>query len=182
MSEIPIKPYLMRAIHEWCNNSGYTPYMVVKVDAGTRVPMEFVRNGEITLNVSYGATKGLKMDDEIVYFSARFNGVARDIIVPIDNVIAIMSAETRQGMVFEQEGPVLVHPQPSGTEAQESHGHHQPPSPPTLSVVPPPTAPILSVVPPLTDAARAASQPPEGEGDRPDPPKNGGRPTLTRVK
>lgn len=102
MSEISTKPYFMRAIYEWCTDNGYTPYLAVKVrGAAVRVPMEFVRNGEIVLNISFGATSGLKMDNEAVSFKARFGGVSRDIYVPVENVQAVYASENGQGMAFE---------------------------------------------------------------------------------
>ncbi|WP_423679624.1 MULTISPECIES: ClpXP protease specificity-enhancing factor [unclassified Undibacterium] len=101
MQETSTKPYFMRAIYEWCTDNGYTPYMAVKVQGGARVPMEFVRNGEIVLNISFGATSGLKMDNEAVTFKARFGGVSRDIYVPVANVMAIYASENGQGMAFE---------------------------------------------------------------------------------
>ncbi len=103
MSEISTKPYLMRAIYEWCGDNGYTPYLAVKVNVATKVPMEFVRNGEIVLNISFGATSGLKMDNEAVSFKARFGGVSRDLYIPVANVMAIYASENGQGMAFEVE-------------------------------------------------------------------------------
>ena len=78
MAEKSTKPYLIRAIHEWCSDSNFTPYLSVKVDANTRVPMEYVKNGEIVLNVSYDATHSLTIGNELMQFSARFNGVSRE--------------------------------------------------------------------------------------------------------
>jgi stringent starvation protein B len=101
MSETSTKPYFMRAIYEWCTDNGFTPYLAVKVHGAARVPMEFVRNGEIVLNISFGATSGLKMDNNAVTFSARFGGVAREIYVPVENVQAIYASENGQGMAFE---------------------------------------------------------------------------------
>ncbi len=101
MAEISTKPYLLRAIYEWCTDSGYTPHIAVKVDAGTRVPMAYVRNGEIVLNISYGATHGLSIDNDAISFAARFSGVSRDIYIPIECVLAIYANETGQGMAFE---------------------------------------------------------------------------------
>lgn len=101
MSEISTKPYLLRAIYEWCTDNGFTPYLSVKVTAGVQVPMEFVRKGEIVLNVSFTATSGLKMDNEAVTFRARFGGVSREITVPVANVQAIFASENGQGMVFD---------------------------------------------------------------------------------
>jgi stringent starvation protein B len=101
MSEISTKPYMLRAIYEWCSDSGYTPYIAVKVNQSCQVPMAYVKNGEIVLNISFNSTKGLKMDNESIRFSARFAGVARDIFVPIENVLAIYASENTQGMAFD---------------------------------------------------------------------------------
>lgn len=102
MSHISTKPYLLRAIYEWCTDNGFTPYLSVKVSGAVQVPMEFVRKGEIVLNVSFGATSSLKMDNTAVTFKARFGGVSREIYVPIGNVQAIFASENGQGMVFDE--------------------------------------------------------------------------------
>ena len=101
MSETSTKPYFMRAIYEWCTDNGFTPYLAVKVFGGAKVPMEFVRNGEIVLNISFGATSGLKMGNDAVTFNARFGGVSREIYVPVANVQAVYASENGQGMAFE---------------------------------------------------------------------------------
>jgi stringent starvation protein B len=101
MNPVPIKPYLMRAIHEWCSDQGYTPYLVVAVKGKLQVPMEFVKNGEITLNISYNATRNLQLGDDYVRFSARFNGASRDVIVPIGAVVSLFARETGEGMAWE---------------------------------------------------------------------------------
>jgi stringent starvation protein B len=101
MSASSTKPYFMRAIYEWCTDNGFTPYLAVKVSGATRVPMEFVRNGEIVLNISFGATSGLKMDNVAVAFNARFGGVSREIYVPVENVRAVYASENGEGMAFE---------------------------------------------------------------------------------
>ena len=103
MSETSTKPYFMRAIYEWCTDNGFTPYIAVKVFGAAKVPMEFVRNGEIVLNISFGATSGLKMDNDAVSFQARFGGVSREIYVPVANVQAVYASENGQGMAFELE-------------------------------------------------------------------------------
>ena len=94
------KPYLLRALYEWCSDNGYTPYLAVHVDASVRVPREHVKNGEIVLNVSFGATSGLKIDNDVISFKARFGGVSRDIVVPVSHVTAIYARENGQGMAF----------------------------------------------------------------------------------
>ena len=101
MNEITTKPYLLRALHEWCVDNGYTPHVAVKVDSKTQVPSEYVKNGEITLNVSPSAVHKLQMGNEMIEFSARFAGVARQIAVPIANVYAIYARETGHGMTFD---------------------------------------------------------------------------------
>ena len=99
------RPYLIRAIHAWCSDHGFTPYLAVWVDDGVQVPREFVRNNEIVLNVSLDATSGLNLGDEYVEFKARFGGVPRDIFVPVANVLAIYARENGQGMAFPAPGP-----------------------------------------------------------------------------
>ncbi len=107
MKEISTKPYLIRAIHEWCTDSDLTPYLTVKIDSQTRVPMEYANDGEITLNISHGAAHHLKMDNDVISFSARFNGVAREILVPMTAVKGIFGKETGQGMVFNLEAETI---------------------------------------------------------------------------
>ncbi len=94
------RPYLIRALHEWCTDNGFTPYIAVHVDGSVSVPKEYVKNDEIVLNVGFDATQGLKLGSEAVEFRARFGGIARDIYVPIDHVVAIYARENGQGMAF----------------------------------------------------------------------------------
>ncbi|MDQ5880722.1 MAG: stringent starvation protein, partial [Pseudomonadota bacterium] len=103
MSLPSTKPYLVRAIYEWCCDNGFTPYLAVAVDARTRVPMEFVRDGQIVLNISPDATNRLNISNDLVTFQARFGGVARDISVPLTNVAAIYARENGAGMAFDLE-------------------------------------------------------------------------------
>lgn len=98
---IPTTAYLIRAIHEWCVDNGLTPHLLVKVDAHTRVPMAYVKNGEIVLNMNYTAVKDLHIDNDAVVFSARFSGVAQHIYVPINRVGGVFARENGQGMFFE---------------------------------------------------------------------------------
>ena len=114
MSDAPsTKPYLIRAIHEWCSDHGFRPYIAVAVDAGTQVPMEFVRGGEIVLNVSPEATHRLVIGNDRIEFEARFNRVARQVSVPIANVSAIYAAENGHGMAFEVPRAPAVPPPPA---------------------------------------------------------------------
>ena len=103
MVELSTKPYLIRAIYEWCADCGYTPYLSVRVDENTRVPMEYVKEGEIVLNVGHGASRNLTISNDIIQFSARFNGVSREIAVPTYAVQGIFARETGKGAFFEAE-------------------------------------------------------------------------------
>ncbi|MEN9483063.1 ClpXP protease specificity-enhancing factor [Sphaerotilus montanus] len=157
------RPYLVRALHDWCTDNGFTPLLAVHVDESVRVPMEFVKNNEIVLNVSFDATSGLRLGNEFIDFKARFGGIPRDIAVPIDHVIAIYARENGQGMAF----PV-------------------PTEPSTLSN----SADVAASAPPAPAATglRLASEPtvarPDGDEQPPPPsaPPAGGRPSLKRIK
>jgi stringent starvation protein B len=94
------RPYLIRALHDWCTDNGFTPYVAVFVDAGVQVPLEYVKNNEIVLNVGFEATTALKLGNEFIEFKARFGGMAREIVVPVDHVVAIYARENGQGMAF----------------------------------------------------------------------------------
>ena len=94
------RPYLVRALHDWCTDNGFTPYVAVFVDASVRVPAEYVKNNEIVLNVGFEATSGLKLGNDFIEFKARFGGSSREIMVPMDHVIAIYARENGQGMAF----------------------------------------------------------------------------------
>ncbi|WP_434630337.1 ClpXP protease specificity-enhancing factor [Chromobacterium sp. CV08] len=100
------KPYMIRALHQWCSDNGHTPYIVVWVNDRADVPLEYVKNNEIVLNIAYGATKNLQIDNDWISFSARFGGVSRDIWVPVGNVMSIFARETGEGMGFEVEPAV----------------------------------------------------------------------------
>jgi stringent starvation protein B len=100
MSEHSAKPYLIRAICEWCADNSLTPYLAVKVNGQTRVPAAFVKNGEIVLNISAGATRRLTVDNERVQFTARFSGVSQEVSVPIAAVSGIFAKETGYGFAF----------------------------------------------------------------------------------
>lgn len=102
MSDSSMKPYLLRAVHQWCTDQGHTPYLAVAVLGDRiRVPMEYVKDNEIVLNVSYNATRDMLIENDFITFSARFNGVPQDIVVPIGNVIALFARENGMGMNFE---------------------------------------------------------------------------------
>jgi stringent starvation protein B len=101
MSPLPsTRPYLIRALHQWCMDHGFTPYLAVAVDGSVRVPRQHVVDGEIVLNVSTDATGGLNLGDEFIEFKARFGGVAQQVVVPVERVSAIYARENGQGMAF----------------------------------------------------------------------------------
>jgi stringent starvation protein B len=152
MSEISTKPYLLRALFEWCVDNGYTPHLAVKVDSRTQVPSEYVKNGEITLNISPNAVHKLQMGNELIEFSARFGGVARQISVPVANVYALYARETGHGMTFDVEGgkPSVQ----SKAETESVSANAKPPA-----ALPAPTSP-----------------------EPPKKPSGGGKPTLRRIK
>ena len=122
------KPYMIRAIHEWCIDNGFTPYIAVKVDEWVRVPREFVRDGQIVFNISYEATGGLQIANDGVSFQARFGGVAREIYFPIENVMAISAREHGAGMAFEPESKKATG---SDLKASEVASHDEGTDPPT---------------------------------------------------
>jgi stringent starvation protein B len=112
MSDSSTKPYLMRAIYEWCVDSGYTPYLSVTVDSVTRVPMEYVKDGQIVLNIGPIAVERFKIGNDLIEFSARFNGAGREISIPVGAVSAIYARENGQGLSFEvpeADAPAAAH-------------------------------------------------------------------------
>lgn len=130
-SEIPTKPYLLRALYEWCVDNGYTPHLAVKVDSRTQVPLEYVKNGEITLNIGPTAVHKMQLGNDLVEFSARFGGTARQISVPVANVYALYGRETGHGMTFEVDAPKAAHQVLAEAEAHApASGQDVPPDPP----------------------------------------------------
>jgi len=108
MADVSTKPYFIRAIYEWCSDCGFTPYLSVRVDERTRIPMEYVKNGEIVLNVSLNATRNLTVNNELIQFSARFNGVSREVSIPVDRVQGIFARENGQGAFFTVDPPAAL--------------------------------------------------------------------------
>lgn len=100
-NETSTKPYLLRALHDWCTDNGYTPHIVVQVDENTVVPQAHIQDGQITLNIGLLATNQLMLGNDYIEFQARFNGVTEDIFVPVAAVAAIFARETGAGMGFE---------------------------------------------------------------------------------
>ncbi len=158
------RPYMVRAMYDWCVDNQLTPFIVVAVDASVRVPTEFVRDGEIVLNISMGATSSLALGNDFIDFKARFGGVARDISVPMGRVSAIYARENGQGMTF----PVEV--------AAPKHEASAPAQPVAA-------APVLSGVQAKPSAPKP-TRTPSGDDARedPKPPGSNPRPALTRIK
>ena len=158
------RPYLIRALYDWCTDNGLTPYVAVLVDDSVQVPREYVKNGEIVLNISFDATSSLKLGNDFIEFKARFAGSAREIMVPVNRVIAIYARENGQGMAF----PVGV---PGADEV---------PRPSPLSSVPAAGGAdgeprvVQLVNPEVVSDGKDAPEPPR--------PPSGPRPSLKRVK
>ncbi len=198
------RPYLIRALHDWCTDNGFTPYLAVYVDRSVQVPQEYVKNNEIVLNVSFEATSQLQLGNEFVEFKARFGGVARDISVPIDHVIAIYARENGQGMAFPVptplggqgvdspasapgaddlslvDGVMPASPQAEPTQPGSSGG----PAVVGLRLAPAQKASGKERASPVKSVQKPAASPKREGADQepPEPPSGGGRPSLRRVK
>jgi stringent starvation protein B len=130
MADVSTKPYFIRAIYEWCSDCGYTPYLSVRVDEKTRIPMEYVKNGEIVLNVSLNATRNLTINNELIQFSARFNGVSREVSIPVDRVQGVFARENGQGAFFTVESPAALASAPSTSMIATGEADSEPPKTP----------------------------------------------------
>jgi stringent starvation protein B len=161
------RPYLIRALYEWCTDNGFTPYVAVLVDETVQVPREYVKNGEIVLNISYDATSSLKLGNDFIEFKARFAGTAREIMVPVNRVIAIYARENGQGMAFPV--PVAGSPVPEETSPSKASPLSSVPAAPGES-----EGKVVQLVTP-----EDGGKPPEHE---PPKPPSGPRPTLKRIK
>lgn len=124
MSDLSTRPYLIRAIYEWCVDSGLTPYLAVRVDEHTEVPRSHVKDGEIILNLSPDAVHNLQMGNEMITCAGRFGGVPFDLKVPVAAVIGIFAKETGQGLVFQ--GGDTQQPPPSGGDGESKPVPHKP--------------------------------------------------------
>lgn len=162
---ISTRPYLIRALHEWCSDNGLTPYIVVRVDDSVHVPREYVQDGEIVLNVSEDATSALQISNEFVMFTARFAGRPRDISVPIGRVVAIYARENGQGMAFpvEESAELAAVPAPKAEQPEDTG------------------KPAGAVLQPVGGSSGVAAKSTGAPPDVPPPPK-GCKPTLKRVK
>lgn len=177
------RPYLIRALYEWCTDNGFTPYVAVSVDNTVQVPREYVKNNEIVLNIGFAATSSLTLGNDFIEFKARFGGAAREILVPISHVIAIYARENGQGMAF-----------PLETSGEENVGAGDG----QISMPVNPATGAVSGLPATSDAAdgkimQLVENPPEiqtttkgkkekpGQPEPPKPPFRP-RPSLKRVK
>jgi len=206
------RPYLIRALHDWCTDNGFTPYLAVYVDRSVQVPQEYVKNNEIVLNVSFEATSQLQLGNDYIEFKARFGGMARDICVPVDHVIAIYARENGQGMAFPVptslggegvdspsspddemgDGEALPaslpadHPverAPSLKLARAGKGESQGKDATPVAAKDRPKA-VKSVDVDAGSSTSSAKPASDGSSDEPNdpPPSGGGRPALRRVK
>jgi stringent starvation protein B len=175
------RPYLIRALYEWCTDNALTPYVAVLVDDSVQVPREYVKNNEIVLNISFDATSSLKLGNDFIEFKARFAGSAREIIVPVSRVIAIYARENGQGMAFP--APVVSTAGPLSSAA----------TPPAIESASPAIGPSGDgkVVRIMGEGSEGSEKPVPGvshdekmEPPEPQPPKSpqGARPSLKRVK
>ncbi len=172
------RPYLIRALYDWCTDNGLTPYVAVAVDETVQVPREYVKNNEIVLNISFDATSSLKLGNDFIEFKARFAGSAREIMVPIGRVIAIYARENGQGMAFPLGTPGSGAP-PAADAALAAAPLPMPELPGEPLAAPGTDGKIVQLVP----ANNSAS----GRDDDPEPPEHpkpqqGKRPSLKRVK
>ena len=173
------RPYLIRALHDWCTDNGFTPYIAVFVDEHVQVPKEYVKNNEIVLNVGFEATSALKLGNELIEFKARFGGTSREIAVPIDHVIAIYARENGQGMAFPM-------PSDGGGEVVDAAKDDAPapaPAPrgPRLAGQTSRKSTALTLSPSPGAASRSDGDEPPEPPPAPEPPTPK-RPSLKRVK
>ena len=133
MKEFSTKPYLIRAIYEWCSDSALTPYLAVKVNEQTRVPKAYVKNGEIVINLSMDAVRNLNIGNEEITCGGRFGGVSHGLVVPLEAVIGIFAKETGQGLVFQGNDSIPTLPTDNGSAT--SPDKPTPPGKPRLRVV-----------------------------------------------
>lgn len=166
------KPYLIRAIHEWCSDNGLTPYLAVSVNSTVSVPLEYVSDDQIVLNVSHSATSALQLGNDYISFKARFGGKPQDIFVPVERVLAIYARENGQGMAFPSpEDDALDSQQPFVSTEKSDEDLLQEQGSSSKRVVQ------------LVRSTAAAESKEEANSHPPtSPPSGGGRPVLKRIK
>jgi len=175
------RPYLIRALYEWCTDNGFTPYVAVQVDDTVQVPREYVKNGEIVLNISFDATSSLKLGNDFIEFKARFAGTAREISVPVGRVIAIYARENGQGMAFPAPAPAAGDGSPAGSTS--SAASTRTPLRDASRGTEGDASKVVHLVSGEADEAAETGNAPLDPEDPPRPPGGGGaRPSLKRIK
>lgn len=170
LSPSSTRPYLIRALYEWCTDNGFTPYLAVSVDDSVQVPREYVKDGAIVLNISFDATSSLTLGNEYIEFKGRFSGVAREILVPVGHVTAIYARENGQGMAFPMEAPTVSRPKTVSTQPLSAERD-------VIATLVEVKSPQLAVV----ESERLSAD----SSEEPDPTRpvvSGARPALKRVK
>ena len=165
------RPYLIRALYEWCTDNGFTPYIAVAVDDSVQVPREYVKDGEIILNIGFDATSALTLGNDYVEFKARFAGTAREIMVPVNRILAIYARENGQGMAFPLDTPKGI---TRMTVASKN-----------LVSVPEASAAVQSEIKLVQSASVELNLENDDSNQQPEPPRTppaGTRPILKRVK
>jgi len=179
------RPYLIRALYEWCTDNGFTPYVAVQVDDTVQVPREYVKNGEIVLNISFDATSSLKLGNDFIEFKARFAGTAREISVPVGRVIAIYARENGQGMAFPAPTPAAA-PAVDGSAAAASSPAARMPLRDASRGTEGDANKVVHLVGgegSADDTSSTVGSMSSEDDDPPRPPTNGGaRPSLKRIK
>jgi stringent starvation protein B len=117
------RPYLLRAMHEWMCDAGFTPHIIVDATrSGVEVPAAYVKDGKVVLNVSTSATQRLQLQNEGIDFDARFAGIVHHVRVPMASVLGIYARETGEGMVFNENDPEGAPPEDAGAATTTPKG------------------------------------------------------------
>ncbi|KRB35444.1 ClpXP protease specificity-enhancing factor [Acidovorax sp. Root70] len=169
------RPYLIRALYEWCTDNGLTPYVAVRVDESVQVPREYVKDGEIVLNISFDATSALQLGNEFIEFKARFGGKPREILVPVGRVIAIYARENGQGMAFPP--PVDLLSSADGAPGVLPSTAAPTPLQNEEAVAAPAEDRVVQLV-----GVEEGHKDDGGDAPRPPPAQGGARPSLKRIK
>ena len=132
----PTRPYLARAIYEWICDNNLTPYLLVDAtQPNTRVPEQFIQDGQIVLNIVPHAVHQLHMSNDAITFSARFGGVSRDIYVPLYAVLGIYARENGQGLFFDPNEYENVQIQQDDLKSEPEQNNEQPKKKPSLRLL-----------------------------------------------
>jgi stringent starvation protein B len=171
------RPYLIRALYEWCTDNGLTPYVAVRVDDSVQVPREYVKDGEIVLNISFDATSSLQLGNDFIEFKARFGGKPREILVPVGRVIAIYARENGQGMAFPPPVDNIAGSEVANTHTVLADVLASSPEAAPAGASPAAEDRVVQLV-----TAEDGKKDDGGDAPRPPPAAGGARPSLKRVK